>query len=284
MHDGPAARRPRRAVALHIRSGDLLGRTSRDQFGRTSLVAAARRAISLGEPAAISLAEPTAISLAEPRAISYAGPSHAMAAEDATGAAHESWANLNAPYLKYARAVDCDDGAIAEGWADAVARLLANRWDELPSLAGSRGPTPSSLPLSSGTSTRRLHPTISNEPARTPNSSALRAVTTNSAAPLPLQPQERSRTGLPLVRPRQSTKLRRGVASQRARPVPTGRTPSASTSMGGRTFNPRLRFDDSCYENDRHVEREPAPTRRFGRRWRRAAHRTSSNACSATTP
>jgi hypothetical protein len=64
-------------VALHVRSGDLLGRTSRDQFGRTSLVDAARRAISLGEPAAITLAEPTAISLAEPRAISYAGPSHA---------------------------------------------------------------------------------------------------------------------------------------------------------------------------------------------------------------
>ncbi len=77
MHDGPAARRPRRAVALHVRSVDLLGRTSRDQFGRTSLVDAARRAISLGEPTAITLAEPTAISLAEPRAISYAGPSQA---------------------------------------------------------------------------------------------------------------------------------------------------------------------------------------------------------------
>jgi hypothetical protein len=63
-------------VALHVRSGDLLGRTSRDQFGRTSLVDAPRHAISLGEPATITLAEPTAISLAEPRAISYAGPSH----------------------------------------------------------------------------------------------------------------------------------------------------------------------------------------------------------------
>lgn len=50
MHDDPAVRRPRRAVALHVRSGDLLGRTSRDQFGRTSIIGAARRAISLAEP------------------------------------------------------------------------------------------------------------------------------------------------------------------------------------------------------------------------------------------
>lgn len=71
----------------------------------------------------------------------------AMAAEDATDVAHKSWAILNTQYLKYARAADCDDGAIAEGWSDAVARLLANAWDELPTLARLVKADPEFLPF-----------------------------------------------------------------------------------------------------------------------------------------
>jgi hypothetical protein len=59
----------------------------------------------------------------------------AQAAEEATGAAHKSWAILNAQYLKYVRAKDCDDASIGEGWDDAVAQLLANSWGDLPALA-----------------------------------------------------------------------------------------------------------------------------------------------------
>lgn len=71
----------------------------------------------------------------------------AATAEGATGDAHRSWATLHAQYLKYARAMDCDDGSIAESWDDAVARLLANSWSDLPALARLVKADPDFLPF-----------------------------------------------------------------------------------------------------------------------------------------
>lgn len=78
---------------------------------------------------ALSLAPPARV---EPRPCT---PAEAEAAERAAGGAHRSWAELHAQYAKFARDAACDDGAIAEGWSDAVARLLAGRWGELEALA-----------------------------------------------------------------------------------------------------------------------------------------------------
>ncbi len=78
---------------------------------------------------ALSLAPPAR---AEPRPCT---PAEAEAAERAAGTAQRSWAELHAQYAKFARDADCDDGAIAEGWSEAVARLLADRWGELQALA-----------------------------------------------------------------------------------------------------------------------------------------------------
>lgn len=43
-----------------------------------------------------------------------------------------SWANVNTTFTKYGH---CDDGEIAEGNSEAVARLLVDHWDTLPQLA-----------------------------------------------------------------------------------------------------------------------------------------------------
>lgn len=59
----------------------------------------------------------------------------AQAAEAGTVLARRSWADLHAQFVKYSQQAACDDGAIAEGWSDAVAHLLAKRWEELPHLA-----------------------------------------------------------------------------------------------------------------------------------------------------
>lgn len=71
----------------------------------------------------------------------------AATAESATDDAHKSWTILNAQYRKYAWAMDCDDGAIAEGWDDAVARLLANSWADLPTLTRLVRADPEFLPF-----------------------------------------------------------------------------------------------------------------------------------------
>ena len=44
----------------------------------------------------------------------------------------KSWDAVHESFQKYGH---CDDGAIAEGYSDAVALLLANNWNTLPSLA-----------------------------------------------------------------------------------------------------------------------------------------------------
>lgn len=97
----------------------------------------------------------------------------ARAAEEATDRAHESWTRLNKQYLKWARAMDCDDGAIAEGWSDAVARLLANSWDDLPALARLVKADPDFLPfvlrhISATASTDDLERARANAEARCP--------------------------------------------------------------------------------------------------------------------
>jgi len=58
-----------------------------------------------------------------------------MAAEESTHLARRSWGELHDLYVKYAKRATCDDGAVAEGWSDAVGHLLADRWKELPKLS-----------------------------------------------------------------------------------------------------------------------------------------------------
>jgi hypothetical protein len=49
----------------------------------------------------------------------------------------KSW---DALYKSYGRYRDCDDGAIAEGYSDSVAKILAKHWSTLPRLSAlSRG-------------------------------------------------------------------------------------------------------------------------------------------------
>ena len=43
----------------------------------------------------------------------------------------DSWAQVSATFTKYGH---CDDGEIAEGNSEAIARLLADHWDTLPQL------------------------------------------------------------------------------------------------------------------------------------------------------
>ncbi|MGN6082276.1 hypothetical protein [Trinickia sp.] len=43
----------------------------------------------------------------------------------------DSWAQVNATFTKYGQ---CDDGEIAEGNSEGIARLLVDHWDTLPQL------------------------------------------------------------------------------------------------------------------------------------------------------
>jgi hypothetical protein len=43
----------------------------------------------------------------------------------------DSWAQVDAAFRKYGH---CDDGGIAEGMSEAIARLLTDRWKTLPEL------------------------------------------------------------------------------------------------------------------------------------------------------
>jgi len=43
----------------------------------------------------------------------------------------DSWKNVNLAYRHFQQ---CDDGAIAEGYSEAVARLLVDHWSRLPEL------------------------------------------------------------------------------------------------------------------------------------------------------
>jgi hypothetical protein len=45
----------------------------------------------------------------------------------------DSWAEVNTAYMKYGH---CDAGEIAEGNSEAIARLLVDRWRDLPELDG----------------------------------------------------------------------------------------------------------------------------------------------------
>jgi hypothetical protein len=44
----------------------------------------------------------------------------------------QTWGAL---YQSYRRHADCDDGAVAEGYDEVVARLLRDHWDTLPQFA-----------------------------------------------------------------------------------------------------------------------------------------------------
>lgn len=59
----------------------------------------------------------------------------AQLAEAGIDTAGRSWADLHDQYVKFAKRAACDDGAIAEGFSDAVGNLLARGWKELPKLA-----------------------------------------------------------------------------------------------------------------------------------------------------
>lgn len=43
----------------------------------------------------------------------------------------DSWKNVHLAFQEFAK---CDDGGVAEGYSEAVARLLADRWNTLPEL------------------------------------------------------------------------------------------------------------------------------------------------------
>jgi len=55
----------------------------------------------------------------------------AMAAER-VAAQLSRWNDIFDTYHRYSH---CDDGAIAEGFTDSIARLLASKWDSLPEMA-----------------------------------------------------------------------------------------------------------------------------------------------------
>jgi len=54
-----------------------------------------------------------------------------VAAIDAAMAGFHSWGGLHAAMLRFE---GCDDGAIAEGYSDSVAKLLADHWERLSDL------------------------------------------------------------------------------------------------------------------------------------------------------
>jgi hypothetical protein len=51
----------------------------------------------------------------------------------------DSWKNVATAFKQFRK---CDDGVVAEGFSDAVARLLADHWDQLPALVQIAGSTP----------------------------------------------------------------------------------------------------------------------------------------------
>lgn len=51
----------------------------------------------------------------------------------------DSWAAVATAYRRYGQ---CDDGGIAEGYADAIGRLLVTQWATLPRLAALSSGTP----------------------------------------------------------------------------------------------------------------------------------------------
>ncbi|MGF6733688.1 hypothetical protein OKW50_005833 [Paraburkholderia youngii] len=53
------------------------------------------------------------------------------AAADAMVDHLHSWAQINSAFSKYGQ---CDDGGIAEGYSEAIARLLIDHWKALPEL------------------------------------------------------------------------------------------------------------------------------------------------------
>ncbi len=55
----------------------------------------------------------------------------AMAAEKAAGRPAPTWEALHESFTRYGH---CDDGAIAAGFSDSVARLLGSRWEQFGSL------------------------------------------------------------------------------------------------------------------------------------------------------
>jgi hypothetical protein len=58
-------------------------------------------------------------------------PGNGIEAEQSVIQRFQNWQDL---FDSYSRFKDCDDGAIAEGWSDAVVHLLATHWDKLGEL------------------------------------------------------------------------------------------------------------------------------------------------------
>ena len=53
-------------------------------------------------------------------------------AVDGVAAKLSQWKDVFETYRRYSH---CDDGAIAEGFTDSIARLLASKWESLPEMA-----------------------------------------------------------------------------------------------------------------------------------------------------
>lgn len=55
----------------------------------------------------------------------------AMEALDVAGGTIPDWRAMHQAFIKYRK---CDDGAIGQGFSDAIVKLLANRWEDLGDL------------------------------------------------------------------------------------------------------------------------------------------------------
>src|SRR5262245_46343165 len=69
----------------------------------------------------------SAQTIARPKVCS---PEQAQAADQLVDSL-DSWSAVNTYFTKYEH---CDDGSIAEGSSEAIARLLADKWSTLPQL------------------------------------------------------------------------------------------------------------------------------------------------------
>lgn len=63
-------------------------------------------------------------------------PAQAEAADQSVDSL-DDWGTINVYFKKYRQ---CDDGSIAEGSSEAVARLLVDHWETLPTLVSLMGP------------------------------------------------------------------------------------------------------------------------------------------------
>ena len=70
------------------------------------------------------------VTIAAPLHAAECSRSDAIAADAAVDHLND-WNSIEAAFKQYAQ---CDDGAIGEGFSDAIVKLFANHWDQVPTL------------------------------------------------------------------------------------------------------------------------------------------------------